>query len=80
MQPARLVLALPYSACMSTDERQQILLESYQRAAQDLADELEVQLAKLRALLPETRDALASLHRNTAELNRLTAGRSPGSF
>jgi hypothetical protein len=53
---------------MSPDERQAILLETYERAARDLAAELDAQLARLRALLPVVEERLRALRRHTSEL------------
>jgi hypothetical protein len=59
---------------MSPDERQEILLEAYEQAARDLAEELERQVGRLSELLPAVEHGLRALRRHTAELEaRLAA-------
>ena len=59
---------------MAPDERELILLEAYEHAARDLAEELERQLERLGELLPVVEEGLRDLRRHTAELEaRLAA-------
>ena len=59
---------------MSPEEREAILLEAYQRAAEDRRHDLELQLDRLAVLVPRLEENMRNLRRHTSELEaRLAA-------